>query len=93
VNNTVLQKTRDVPDPSSIRVPKFDNAMQPPTGNYKDSLFQVRQELTDALKINTPAAVARDLEKSGWPWEWACAAVETIDPSMFRHGMRGFMTP
>ena len=53
--------------------------MQPPTENYKDSLIQVRHEVTDALRCNTPAAVARNLEKSGWPWEWACAVVETIE--------------
>ncbi len=53
--------------------------MQSPNENFKDSLCQVRQEVTDALRVNTPAAVARDLEKSGWPWEWACAAVETIE--------------
>ena len=53
--------------------------MQPPAENYNDSLFQVRQELTDALKLNPPAVVARELEKVGWPWEWACAAVETIE--------------
>lgn len=53
--------------------------MKPPADNYKDSLLQSRQELTELLKINTPAAAARELEKAGWPWEWACAAVETVE--------------
>lgn len=53
--------------------------MRPPSGNYKDSFSQVQHEVTLALKRKPPAAVARELEKSGWPWEWACAAVETIE--------------
>ncbi|OYV05300.1 MAG: hypothetical protein CFE26_12310 [Verrucomicrobiales bacterium VVV1] len=53
--------------------------MQPPTKDYKESLLQVRQEVRDALKVATPATVARQLEKSGWSWEWACAVVETIE--------------
>lgn len=53
--------------------------MQPPTKDYKESLMRVRQEVTDALKVGTPATVARELEKSGWSWEWACAVVETIE--------------
>lgn len=53
--------------------------MQPPTNDYKESLIQVSQQVTDALQVATPATVARELEKSGWSWEWACAVVETIE--------------
>lgn len=53
--------------------------MLPPKDNFKDSLSMVQRDLTNALKINTPASVAEDLKESGWPWEWACAAVEIIE--------------
>ena len=53
--------------------------MMPPTDNYNDSLFQARREIMDSLKINTPAAVVRNLEKASWTRDWACAAVEAIE--------------
>ena len=53
--------------------------MLPPKDNYQDSFKEAQQELRKALASKSPAAVARDLEKSGWTWEWACAAVETIE--------------
>jgi|GEM_PF-4589253 len=53
--------------------------MNPPLGNYNDALIQVRRELTDTLRVNTPVAAVRELEKAGWSREWACAAVETIE--------------
>ena len=53
--------------------------MKPPLETYKESLTESRGELTDFLRGNTPVIAARELEKSGWTWEWACAAVETIE--------------
>lgn len=53
--------------------------MKPPLETFKDSLTQSRRELTDFMRINTPAVTARELEKAGWSWEWACAAVETVE--------------
>ena len=53
--------------------------MIPPAETFKDSLAQSRQELTDFMRVNPPAIAARELEKSGWSWEWACAAVETVE--------------
>ncbi len=43
--------------------------MKPPAETLKESLTQSRRELTDFMRINTPAAAARELEKSGWSWE------------------------
>lgn len=53
--------------------------MKSPAETFKDSLVQSRQELTDFMSVNTPAVAARELEKAGWSWEWACAAVEAVE--------------
>lgn len=53
--------------------------MKSPAETYRDSLLQSREELTNFMRINAPAVAARELEKAGWPWEWACAAVETVE--------------
>lgn len=53
--------------------------MNSPAKTFKDSLIQSRQELTDFMRVNTPVVAARELEKAGWSWEWACAAVETVE--------------
>ena len=53
--------------------------MKPPSNSYSASLSESRRDLMDFLEKNTPAAAAKELEKAGWSWEWACAAVETIE--------------
>lgn len=53
--------------------------MKPPAETLKESLIQSRRELTEFMSTQTPAATARELEKAGWSWEWACAAVETVE--------------
>lgn len=53
--------------------------MKSPAETFKESLIESRQELTEFMKVNPPASAALELKKAGWSWEWACAAVETVE--------------
>ena len=64
--------------------------MTHPADSYEVTLRKNAQEIRGLLQASVPFQVALELEKRGWPREWACAAVETIEcqynPAGVAHG-------
>ncbi|WP_200267261.1 hypothetical protein [Luteolibacter pohnpeiensis] len=64
--------------------------MKNPASTYQEAFDAERNSIRILLQTQTPIEVAQRLTKNGWPWEWACAAVECIElrenPASLPHG-------